>query len=93
MEVGLFDERIFMYSEDMDLSRRMHQKFRTVYYPEAKVYHHFAKGSHRSLKLLWYALHGNIVYFTKWGWLSDPERNQVNQNILSKLTSCTNSHP
>ncbi|MBC5774892.1 glycosyltransferase family 2 protein [Pontibacter sp. KCTC 32443] len=92
-EVGLFDERIFMYSEDADLSRRIHQKFRTVFYPEARIYHHFAKGSHRSIKLLWYAIHGNLVYFTKWGWLFDRERDRINKNVLSKLTACTNSHP
>ncbi|WP_276499668.1 glycosyltransferase family 2 protein [Pontibacter litorisediminis] len=86
-DVGLFDERIFMYSEDLDLSRRIHQKYDTVFYPEAKVYHHFAKGSHKSLRLLWYAIHGNIIYFNKWGWFFDSERDKINQAVLSKLSS------
>ncbi|MBW7469032.1 glycosyltransferase family 2 protein [Pontibacter aydingkolensis] len=84
-EVGLFDERIFMYSEDLDLSRRIHQKYDTKFYPEAMIYHHFAKGSHKSLKLLWYAIQGNIIYFNKWGWFSDRERDSINEAALEKL--------
>lgn len=84
-EVGLFDERIFMYSEDLDLSRRIHQVCRTVFYPEATIYHHFAKGSHKSLKLLWYAIKGNIIYFNKWGWFFDRDRDKINSTVLEKL--------
>ncbi len=66
-EVGLFDEHIFMYIEDADLTRRFLEKSRTVYYPIAQVYHLFAKGSHKSWKLTWYSIHGAFVYFNKWG--------------------------
>lgn len=66
-EVGLFDERIFMYIEDADLTRRFLEKSRTVYYPLAEVFHLFAKGSHKSWKLTWYSIHGAFVYFKKWG--------------------------
>ena len=67
-KVGLFDDRIFMYIEDADLTRRFLQVSRTAYYPEAVVYHHFEKGSHKSWKLMWYSIHGAIIYFNKWGW-------------------------
>ncbi len=66
-EVGFFDERIFMYIEDADLTRRFLEKSRTVYYPFAEVFHLFAKGSHKSWKLTWYSIHGAFVYFKKWG--------------------------
>ncbi len=66
-EVGLFDERIFMYIEDADLTRRFLEKSRTVYYPLVEVFHLFAKGSHKSWKLTWYSIHGAFVYFKKWG--------------------------
>lgn len=66
-KVGFFDERIFMYIEDADLTRRFLQQSRTVYYPDAKVFHYFAKGSHKSWKLTWYSIHGAYVYFKKWG--------------------------
>ncbi|EDM37179.1 putative lipopolysaccharide biosynthesis glycosyltransferase [Pedobacter sp. BAL39] len=67
-KVGLFDDRIFMYIEDADLTRRFLQHSKTAYYPEAIVYHHFAKGSHKNWKLTWYSIHGAFIYFNKWGW-------------------------
>lgn len=67
-EIGYFDERIFMYIEDADITRRVLQKYNTVYFPEAEVFHHFEKGSHKNFKLLLFSIHGAIVYFSKWGW-------------------------
>lgn len=67
-KVGLFDEEIFMYIEDADITRRVLQVARTVYYPEATVYHHFEKGSHKSWRLTIYNIQGAIIYFNKWGW-------------------------
>jgi GT2 family glycosyltransferase len=67
-KVGLFDDRIFMYIEDADLTRRFLSVSETAYFPEATVYHHFAKGSHKSWKLTRYSIHGAIIYFNKWGW-------------------------
>lgn len=34
-----FDERFFMYPEDIDITRRIHKFYRTVYYPKVFVYH------------------------------------------------------
>lgn len=70
-EVGYFDDRIFMYIEDADITRRFLEKSRTVYYAEAEIYHHFAKGSYTSWKLMWYSIHGAIIYFSKWGWSNE----------------------
>jgi len=70
-KVGFFDDRIFMYIEDADLTRRFLQISKTAYFPEAIVYHHFAKGSHKSWKLTWYSIHGAWVYFNKWGWFGN----------------------
>lgn len=66
-KVGYFDERIFMYIEDADLTRRFLAMSRTVYYPEVSVFHHFERGSYKSWKLTWYSIHGALVYFKKWG--------------------------
>lgn len=66
--VGGFDEEIFMYIEDADITRRFLQHSQTVYYPEAEVFHHYAKGSYKNFKLMLYNLHGAYVYFKKWGW-------------------------
>lgn len=66
--VGLFDERIFMYIEDADLTRRILQVTGTAYFPDAKVYHEYAQGSYKNWRLMVYNIHGAIIYFNKWGW-------------------------
>ncbi|KUJ58274.1 glycosyltransferase [Chryseobacterium aquaticum] len=63
-----FDEKIFMYIEDADITRRMLQEFRTIYFPKAQVYHHYEKGSYKSFRLMIYNIQGAIIYFNKWGW-------------------------
>jgi GT2 family glycosyltransferase len=68
-KVGFFDDRIFMYLEDADLTRRFLEISRTAYYPDAQVYHHFAKLTHKKLKFKWITVESAIVYFNKWGWL------------------------
>lgn len=45
-QVGLFDEKYFMYVEDLDLCYRMHQAGCKVYYhPSAVVMHHVGQSS------------------------------------------------
>lgn len=85
-QVGLFDEGIFMYGEETDLCRRLIKGgYKTIFYPEATIYHHFEKGSHKSLKLTWIGIQSAIYYFNKWGWFLDKERKEINKLILKKL--------
>jgi len=81
-EVGLFDERLFMYVEDTDLTRSIHRNYRTVFYPKASVYHHYAKGSYKSLRLTFYNMISAIIYFNKYGWFWDREREEINSTII-----------
>lgn len=85
-EIGLFDENIFMYLEDTDLNRRIHTKYKTIFYPEVEIYHNFAKESYINKKLLKYHIKSAIYYFNKWGWIFDKERNQINKNTLKKIS-------
>jgi GT2 family glycosyltransferase len=78
-EVGFFDERYFMYMEDVDLCRRIGAKYETVFYPKVAVTHGYAKGSYSSGKLLQYHLQSAIKYFGKWGWIYDSERRRLNK--------------
>ena len=87
--VGLFDERFFMYGEDVDLTRRIHEKFITLYYPGATVTHHHARDSYKSLKMLWIHSVNLSRYFNKWGWFFDQRRTQINHRVLNRLTSVT----
>jgi GT2 family glycosyltransferase len=80
-KIGLFDERFFMYLEDVDFSRRIHQSFKTVYFPGTQVYHQYHKGSYKRLKHLRYHISSAIKYFNKWGWFLDKERRAVNKAI------------
>jgi GT2 family glycosyltransferase len=81
-EIGLFDERIFMYIEDADITRRLHQRYKTLFFPLVTVYHHYAKGSYKSLKLMAYNVHGACIYFNKWGWIFDATRKRINNTVV-----------
>ncbi len=84
-EVGLFDERFFMYPEDIDLTRRIHQKFRTVFYPEVSIMHHHARSSYLNFKMLGIHTFNMIKYFNKWGWIFDRERKIINKKTLNQF--------
>lgn len=80
-----YDKRYFMYMEDIDLVRRIHQHYKTVYYPLCSIIHKHGKGSYNNKKLLKYHLKSSIQYFNKWGWFFDKQRKKTNDKILSQL--------
>jgi GT2 family glycosyltransferase len=86
-EVGAFDERFFMYLEDVDLSRRIGRRARTVYFPFVSVAHEYGKGSYKDVKLLFYHIRSAIQYFNKYGWFFDREKVAINGQALRKLSS------
>ena len=90
-DVGLFDERFFMYPEDIDLTRRLHAKYRTVFYPNVLVIHNHAQASYKSSKMLFIHIANMIKYFNNWGWIFDKERKEMNRKILQKRHSDTES--
>lgn len=84
-QTGLFDERYFMYMEDVDLSRRIHAVSKTVFYPGVKIVHGFEKESYSNKAVLKYHVQSAIKYFNKWGWYFDAERKKINQIILNAV--------
>ncbi|MGX9984885.1 glycosyltransferase [Soonwooa purpurea] len=84
-DVGLYDDRFFMYFEDWDLSRRINQKYKTIYFPKVSVYHGYESGANKSKKLFKIFLNSAVHYFNKWGWFFDKKRNEVNERTLSQF--------
>jgi GT2 family glycosyltransferase len=84
-EIGLFDERFFMYPEDIDITRRMHKNYKTMYYPSETIVHAHAAESYKSIKMLYIHASNMIKYFNKWGWIFDDERTKINRITLENL--------
>ena len=84
-KVGLFDERFFMYPEDIDITRRMHKYYRTMFWPDVTVVHAHRAASYKSKKMLKIHMWNMIKYFTKWGWIFDKERRDWNKQLLEEL--------
>ncbi|HYD60634.1 MAG TPA: glycosyltransferase family 2 protein [Noviherbaspirillum sp.] len=84
-KTGGFDERYFMYLEDVDLSRRIGQIARTVFYPAVSITHAYQKGSYKSSVLLKRHIRSAVRYFNKWGWFFDAERSTMNRTALQAL--------
>ena len=81
-QARLFDERFFMYPEDMDLTRRIHRDYLTVFFPHATIIHNHEKASYKSLKMLWIHMVNMCRDFNKWGWFCDKERTLFNQTAI-----------
>ena len=84
-KVKLFDERFFMYPEDVDLTRRLHQQYLTIFYPQTTIVHNHAKQSYHSIRMLWIHATNMCKYFNKWGWFFDKERSEWNKKLLQEL--------
>lgn len=84
-ECGLFDERFFMYPEDIDISRRMHAARGNLFYAGAEIIHDHAAASRKSMKMLRIHIVNMIRYFNKWGWLFDRQRREMNARLLASM--------
>ena len=87
-KVGLFDERFFMYPEDIDITRRMHRHYRTMFWPGVTVVHAHRAASYKSRKMLKIHMENMIKYFNKWGWVFDKERSEWNRQLLKETGYC-----
>ncbi len=88
-KIGMFDERFFMYPEDLDLSRRIALKFDSIFFPKCEVYHKHNAVSKKSLRMFIVHALNMIIYFNKWGWFIDRKRDIINQKTISLLKNNT----
>ncbi|MCH5222496.1 MAG: glycosyltransferase family 2 protein [Muribaculaceae bacterium] len=84
-ESGIFDERFFMYPEDIDITRRIHENWETLYWPEVKIIHEHQAASRKSMKMLGIHLKNMIKYFNKWGWIYDKKRKEYNLRLRKSM--------
>jgi GT2 family glycosyltransferase len=63
-----FDERYFLYMEDVDICKKMDVLgMKKIYYPQEEIVHVLKQGSSKSIKLLIRHISSIIKYFLKWG--------------------------
>ncbi|ACV40021.1 glycosyltransferase family 2 protein [Leptotrichia buccalis] len=83
-DIGVFDERYFMYMEDYDLCRRIGKKYKVVFYPKVNIVHKHGKASYKSRKMMIIHIKSAIKYFNKWGWIFDKERKIKNRKCIQE---------
>lgn len=64
-----FDERFFLYFEDADIGRRLLKVSHSVYVPDVKVIHKWARASRKNLKMFWIFIKSAVFYWKKYGGL------------------------
>lgn len=84
-DVGLFDERFFMYPEDIDITRRVHERYETVYFPGAEIVHAHRADSRRNYRMLWIHASNMLRYFRKWGFVFDKKRRRANEALRRRI--------
>jgi GT2 family glycosyltransferase len=67
-KISGFDEKYFMYMEDADITRKVNDISRAVFFPCAKVTHTWMRESHKKIKYVLITLKSMWIYFNKWGW-------------------------
>lgn len=84
-DVGAFDERFFMYPEDIDLTRRVAEKYDTLFFPYVSIFHSHGGASRKSFRMFFIHSINIVKYFNKWGWFFDSKRDALNKKTLTQF--------
>lgn len=76
-----FDEKFFMYYEDLDLSRRLAETSKNVVFPQYSITHAWERASTKNLKLLKTHVTSMVKYFSTYGFFRDKKRDKINNEI------------
>lgn len=82
-----FDERFFLYMEDIDLLRRLSENGEICYMPKTQIVHIGNLGSRKFSKMFFLHLVSFIKYYNKWGWFKDNFTKDKNKKFLYYLSS------
>ncbi len=67
LELKGFDERYFLYMEDVDICKKIDDLGKNkIYYPKEEIVHVLKKGSSKSMKLFFIHSVSAVKYFLKW---------------------------
>jgi GT2 family glycosyltransferase len=84
-KIGFFDQRFFLYAEDLDLTRRFWDSTCYPYcYPKAQIYHNYEKASSKSFYLLFIHLSSLVKYYLKWGFF-EKKRKYINKVCSNQI--------
>lgn len=71
IKINGFDERYFLYMEDVDICKKIDQAGKKkMYYPKEEIVHVLKKGSSKKIHLFFRHVISAIKYFNKWGGLN-----------------------
>jgi GT2 family glycosyltransferase len=62
-----FDKNIFLHFEDAEISWRMQKIKKVTFFPDVSIFHHWARGSHKSLRMTWVTIKSAAYFFRKHG--------------------------
>ncbi len=67
LKINGFDERYFLYMEDIDICRKINQiNKKILFFPKEEITHIHKRESGKKIKLLFYHLSSAVKYFIKW---------------------------
>ena len=84
-KVNGFDERYFMYMEDLDLTRSIHKFYKTIFYPNVSVFHGYRSESRINKNLLIALIVSSFKYYNKYGWFFDNEAKKFNIQLFDEI--------
>lgn len=68
-KINGFDSRYFLHLEDADFTRMCSKYGLVLHDPSCTITHKWARGSHKSLKQMFYLIISVYKYFRKWGFV------------------------
>ena len=68
-KINGFDSRYFLHLEDADFTRMCSKYGLVLHDPSCTITHKWARGSHKSIKQMFYLIISLYKYFSKWGFV------------------------